>query len=382
MGPKDIEDRMDGGLRRHGAGRAEAFLPSPRTQNHAAFLSRDATGLLHCAWFGGSLEGRSDICIHRASLHPGACAWTAPEQLTGDPDRSEQNPVLFHAPDGRDLLFHTAQPGGRQDECLLRMRVIGAPPRDLPLPTGTFIRAPVHLRDDGAWLLPLFLCTMRPGQAWTGSHDTAALAISTDNGESWRRIEVPDSIGCVHMTIVSQGGKHLAAFFRRRQADFVFRSESLDGGESWSAPAPTDVPNNNSSISVIALRGGGLAMACNPINAAMHPGRRASLYDELVSDDRSMATGDHDGCTPVWGVKRAPMTVCLSSDGGHTFPRRIIIEDGPGTCLSNDSLDGRNLEMSYPALSEGPDGTLDLAYTYRRRAIKHVRLSPGWQETA
>jgi predicted neuraminidase len=46
--------------------------------------------------------------------------------------------------------------------------------------------------------------------------------------------------------------------------------------------------------------------------------------------------------------------------------------------LSNNSLDGKNLEMSYPSLAEQPDGTLDLAYTYFRRAIKHVRLTPEW----
>ena len=29
-------------------------------------------------------------------------------------------------------------------------------------------------------------------------------------------------------------------------------------------------------------------------------------------------------------------------------------------------------------LLEGPDGTMHLAYTYHRRAIKYVRLAPGW----
>ncbi|PJN92962.1 hypothetical protein CNY89_24975, partial [Amaricoccus sp. HAR-UPW-R2A-40] len=66
---------------------------------------------------------------------------------------------------------------------------------------------------------------------------------SLDGGRSWS-----DSTGCVHMTLVPLGGARIAAFFRRRQADFVYRTESLDGGRSWSAPEPTDVPNNNSSI--------------------------------------------------------------------------------------------------------------------------------------
>ena len=392
--PDEIATRMDGRLLGAVPGRSESLLPSPCVQNHAAFLAPGPQAL-SCLWFGGSLEGKSDISIYRSTL--GADGWGPAERLTDDPDRSEQNPVLFDAPDGRRLLLHTAQPGGDQDACVVRMRAldaermdaldaermraIGAAPHDLALPRGTFIRGPVHVREDGAWLLPLFRCVPQPGARWTGSHDTAALAISQDAGETWREVEVPGSIGSVHMTLVPLGDGRLAAFYRRRQADFVHRSESADGGESWSAPEPTDVPNNNSSITVIRLRDGRVAMACNPVNAAMHPDqRRASLYDELgAGDDRPNATG---GCDPVWGVPRAPMTICFSDDEGRSFSRRIVVDDSTGSCLSNDSLDGRNQELSYPSMVEGEDGTIDLAYTYFRRAIKHVRLSREWMETA
>jgi len=81
-------------------------------------------------------------------------------------------------------------------------------------------------------------------------------------------------------------------------------------------------------------------------------------------------------------VPRAPMTICFSDDEGRSFSRRIVVDDSTGSCLSNDSLDGRNQELSYPSMVEGEDGTIDLAYTYFRRAIKHVRLSREWMETA
>lgn len=376
--PEQIAADMTGALRQTAPGRWESLLPSPCVQNHAAFLA-PGPDALRCLWFGGSLEGKSDISIYRSTL--GADGWSGAERLTDDPERSEQNPVQFDAPDGRRLILHTAQPGGNQDACVVRMREDGQAPQDLALPAGTFIRGPIHVRDDGAWLLPLFRCVSRPGERWTGSHDTAALAISNDAGKTWREVEVPGSIGSVHMTLVPLGDGRLAAFYRRRQADHVHRSESADGGETWTAPEPTDVPNNNSSISVIRLADGRVAMACNPVNAAMHPDqRRASLYDELgAGDDRPNATG---GCNPVWGVPRAPLSLCLSEDGGRTFPRRIVVDDSPGTCLSNDSLNGRNFELSYPSLIQREDGTLELAYTYFRRAIKHVRLSTDWMETA
>lgn len=374
--PEAIADGMDGVLRPEGPGRVQALLPSPCVQNHAPFLSSGPEGL-QCLWFGGSLEGRADVSIWRATLVDGV--WGPAERLTDDPERSEQNPVQFHAPDGRALLLHTAQPGGDQDACVVRLRAIGEPPCDLALPLGSFIRAPILVREDGAWLMALHRCISRPGARWTGAYDTAALAISPDAGRTWRLVEVPHSQGCVHMAPVQTGPNSFAAFFRRRQADFVYRTESVDGGESWSAPVATDVPNNNSSIAVIRLRDGRLAMACNPVNAAAHPGsRRASLYDEVAEgDDRPDARG---GCDPVWGVPRAPMALCLSTDDGRRFTTRLVIDDGPGTCLTNNSIDGANREMSYPSLLQQPDGTIDLAYTFHRRAIRHVRLTPSWLE--
>jgi predicted neuraminidase len=384
VSPEDIAARMDGRLVAGAEGRNEAFLPSPMVQNHAAFIERLDDGTLACLWFGGTLEGKSDISIYGSTLSPGATVWSAPVRLSDDDQRSEQNPVLWRDSRGQWHLFHTAQPAGNQDECLLRTRpvslsgnqLVSGPPRELDLPLGSFIRGRFVRRKDGAVMMGVFRCISRPGQRWNGSHDNAAVAVSTDDGQTWTMSDVPGSIGSVHMTIVPLDGDHMVAFYRRRQSDFVCRSESLDGGFTWSEPRPTDVPNNNSSINVIRLRDGRLAMLCNPASAATSTDRRASLYDEIEEgDDRPDATG---GCAPIWGVPRAPLTLCISTDGGLTWPQRRIVDDSPGTCTSNNSVDGRNKELSYPYLLEGEDGSLHLAYTYFRRAIKYVRLPAGW----
>lgn len=389
MTPQQIAQAMTGRLRPGPGGRAEAFLPSPMIQNHAAFLHLLDDGALLCCWFGGTLEGKADIAIWGAILPAGGDGWGAAHRLSHDPARSEQNPVVFRAPDGGLVLFHTAQPSGNQDACRIRMARLTRDPADptritadegriLDLGPGDFVRGRVVLRDDGAWLLPLFRCTTRPGRKWTGSHDVAAIATSTDAGESWTVAEVPASLGCVHMSPVPGNPQVMPAFYRRRQADAVFRSESRDGGRTWTAPEATDLPNNNSSIAATRLADGRIALIGNLASAATSTDRRASLYDELGEDDDRPDADPAGGITPVWGVPRAPVAVCLSTDEGRSFPHRILIEDGPGTCTSNDSTDGRNAEMSYPWLLQGPDGTLHLAYTYHRRAIKYVQLPPGW----
>ena len=384
MTPDEIAASMTGDFLSFSGDLTGALLPSPAIQNHAAFIDILDDGTLALLWFGGSLEGKSDICIYASTLKPGATQWGPTTQLSDDPERSEQNPVLTRNPNGRWQLFHTAQPAGNQDECLLRVRDItvgpdglsGGTPSLIDLPLGTFIRGRFVTRADGAWMMPVFRCIPMPGQRWNGSHDTAGVAVSLDQGKSWTLSEVPGSIGSVHMTIVPLDGLHAVAFYRRRQSDFVHRSESLDGGVTWSAPQPTDVPNNNSSINVIRLADGRLAMLCNPASAATSADRRVSLYDEIEEgDDRPDASG---GCAPIWGVPRAPLSLCISSDGGLNWPLRRVVDDSSGKCLSNNSIDGRNQELSYPYLLEGPDGALHVAYTYFRRAIKYVRLPRGW----
>ena len=275
---------MDGRLRQVAPGRWEALLPSPRIQNHAAFLAAGADGLA-CLWFGGSLEGKSDICIWRSVL--GRDGWAA---------GASRSPTTPPAP-SRTRCSSTRRTGGGSTSTP-RRRAATRTPASCACASRAARRAtcrcrrapssaaPILVRDDGAWLLPLFRCIPQAGARWNGSHDTAAVAISADAGETWREVEVPGSVGCVHMTLVPLGGARIAAFYRRRQADFVYRTESADGGETWAVPEPTDVPNNNSSIAAIRLRDGRVAMACNPVNAAMFPdARRQSLYDELGEDD-------------------------------------------------------------------------------------------------
>jgi predicted neuraminidase len=370
-------------------GRIEAFVPTPCVQNHASFIAPLPGGDLGCVWFGGTQEGIPDISVYFARLAPGATRWSDPVKLSDDPTRSEQNPLLFTTPDGALWLLWTAQLGGNQDTALVRRRISrdgGASwgPIETLIPEkpgfGTFIRSPIVVNARGEWLLPIWRCTKPPAGAWTGDLDTSSVLVSSDQGATWQEVPVPDSTGCVHMSIVPWRDR-LLAFYRSRWADHVYRSESLDGGHSWSVPRPTVLPNNNSSVMALTLASGAIALMYNESSAADATGRRTSLYDDIGGEEEP-APAPATGRAAFWGAPRAPMTIALSEDGGLTWPWRRNLEVGDGYCMTNNSKDRLNREFSYPSLCQTPDGALHLAYTYWRQAIKYVRVDEAWIRSA
>jgi predicted neuraminidase len=365
------------------AARIEAFIPTPCVQNHAAFLHRLPDGALACVWFGGTQEGIPDISVHFSRLAPGARRWTAPEKLSDDPTRSEQNPLLFTAPDGALWLLWTAQIAGNQDTAIVRRRLSRDGGRSWgPIETlferrpgfGTFIRQPIIVAPDGAWLLPIWRCTTPPAGPWTGDLDTSAVMVSTDAGTNWTEHAVPDSTGCVHMAILPLADGSMLALYRSRWADHIYVSRSDDGGRGWSAPVATGLRNNNSSIAATVLADGRIALLFNDSSAAEASGRRLSLYDDIGGE----APPPPGPGSAFWGAPRAPMTLALSADGGRSWPHRRNLEEGDGYCMTNNSAERRNREVSYPSLLQGPDGALHMAYTYWRQAIKYVRVMPDW----
>lgn len=377
--------------------RLEAYLPSPAVQNHAAQIAVFGNGDLGCTWFGGTQEGIPDISIYFSRLAQGTDTWSPAVKLSDDHTRSEQNPILFRTPAGALWLLHTAQLGGNQDTALVRRRISSDDgrtwgPAETLIPPGpgygVFVRHPPVVTPTGVWLLPVFRCISPDKGQWVGDTDTSAVHVSTDEGRTWTAHEVPGSTGCVHMSIVPVADGY-AAFYRSRWADFIHRSHSPDG-LTWSAPMPTALPNNNSSVQALALGDGRLAMVFNASSVADATGRRLGLYDDIQDgdggedDDAPVAPkapgAPQEGRTAFWGAPRAPMTLALSNDGGLTWPVRRDLDQGDGFCMTNNSKDRLNREFSYPTITQTQDGTLHVAYTYFRRAIKYVRIKPEWAQ--
>ncbi|MDR6415505.1 exo-alpha-sialidase [Pseudarthrobacter sulfonivorans] len=377
-----------------------AYLPAPTVQSHAANLLTLPDGRLGCVWFGGTQEGVPDISIWFSTLDAGSSQWSAPEQLSDDSTRSEQNPILFTAPDTSLWLLYTAQKAGNQDTAEVRRRTSTDSGRTWgPVETlfaanetgGVFVRQLPVVLPSGRLIVPIFRCITTPGEKWVGNSDDSAVMISDDAGATWTETVLPGSLGCVHMNIQPVADGSLLALFRSRWADSIYESRSTDDGTTWSEPVPTELPNNNSSIQFTALADGRLALVYNHSRAEENTERRLSLYDEI--DDDGLAEEQGQLAEPVpgaavstegaprgafWGTPRSPMTLAISEDSGRTWPIRRNLDVGDGYCLSNNSRDGLNREYSYPSIHQGPDGALNIAYTYFRQAIKFVRVDPQW----
>jgi predicted neuraminidase len=99
----------------------------------------------------------------------------------------------------------------------------------------------------------------------------------------------------------------------------------MDNGLTWSQGRFIDVPQNNSGLDVVRLKDGRVVMIFNNTT-----------------------------------VGRTPLNLAVSTDGEH-FRVFATLEDTVG-------------QYSYPAIIQGPDGSLEMTYTWQRKTIKYAHL--------
>jgi predicted neuraminidase len=354
----------------------EAFIPPMGYENHAASMLELPNGDLLCAWFAGSAEGISDVKIAISRLPFQHNQWTAPMFVSQDATRSEQNPNLFLAPDGKIWLFYTAQEtrGCTKEEwearvklglvegsytmqwtAVIRRRVSDdhgytwGPVEDYFKEPSSFCRQPMVVMSNGEWLYPMYYSLFAPGHG----DDFTVMQISANQGKTWTEYPVPNSRGRVHASVVEISAGTMAAFFRSRAADRIYVSRSTNYGRTWTEPERTVLPNNNASIQAVRLVSGNIAIIFNNHHA------------------------QDDATKTVWPRERYPLTVALSEDGGNTWPYMRNIDTSDGLVgASNSSL---NRGCAYPCMLQTSDGFIHIGYSYRpRQCIKYIRISEGW----
>ena len=361
--------RTDGVIRPSSVeGAHEAFLPVLFKSSHGANLLLLRNGDLLCFWFSGEWEGDADVGILVSRLARGSRQWSTPILIDHDKAKSYQNPVGFEAPDGHIWLLHTAQDAGQGQANANVLKVIStdggktwAAPEPLFTDPGSFVRQPIVLSAKKEWLLPMYY-TPSKGIIAGAESNYSVTKVSADAGKTWRECRIPNSNGAVHPNIVKLSDSSYLAFYRSRFADWVQKSVSSDGCD-WTAPAPTQLPNNNSSIQAIRLANGHLLIGFNNSNAANVAGKAQAAL-------------------------RKPLSVAISEDGGVTWPwvRDVETGDTAVTGVVGDPLDKAEHvkgtaaydEYSYPTVVQTADGDIHIAFTYRREGIKYMRFTEEW----
>lgn len=305
-------------------GKREFFRSS-----HASTVVRLANGNLISAWFGGSGEGGSDVRIWY-SIYNGE--WSDAKVIETTDSVAHWNPVLHDFGDYIRLYYKV----GKDTKVWVTKYVDSydggvtwTEPQELVAGDTSGGRGPVRnkifVTSGGVIIAP---ASTEQG-SWKAFFD-----ISTDGGKTWNKtayVEAVDKNGKEVQMIqptIWESNEGIHAMFRTKSG-YIYRSDSYDGGYTWSRAYSTGVYNNNSGIDCVMTDDGRLWLAYNPI-------KTSGIRNKLV--------------------------LAVSNDNGATWEDVAVLESTPLNLFS---------EFSYPAIIANGN-KLFITYTYNRVQIKYA----------
>ena len=243
----------------------------------------------------------------------------------GDHPIWKKEAILVPKPAGIPELFEKLLPGlkekGLSEQFISKIRDELRDPLQIRL--GWMPRAHPLVRSDGAILVPLA----------NENFDVPVMAITEDEGETWVYSHPVPYAGIIQPTVVEWDDGSLSAFFRSGDDQpNIARSNSADGGLTWSAIERTDLVHPGSGFEAIILQNGHLAV----------------VYNDKIEDPRDR------------------LAISISDDRGKTWKWKREIENVPG---------GR---FDYPSIIQAKDGSLHVTFSYGLETIKHVHFNEAW----
>lgn len=319
------------------------FINPPFAQCHGSTIAEMPDGSLVVAWFAGSREGNPDTAIWICKQEAGQ--WTRPHVIAKCGDVAHWNPVLFVSPEGKIMLFFkTGSFPDCWDTWLMEVDQKGFevfPPvelRSVYVDDGKITLGPVRgkmiVTESGAWIAPSSIekIILKRFMTFSTVLWNCVIHRMTDNGDTVRAVVVPierepnEFGGIIQPSVWEIGKGHLVALCRSTYG-YLYRTESIDDGCTWSTAVKTDLPNPNSAVDVVKI-GDRICLIYNPIS-----GNWAS---------------------------RSTLSIAFSDLEGKSFSDPITIESDNGS-------------YSYPAIIQTKDGVV-ATYTDTRKTIGFAKI--------
>jgi predicted neuraminidase len=318
--------------------RERVFGPEiPGKYKHPASITELANGDLYIVYYGGSEEYGGDSAVYGTRKRPGESSWSKPKLITPRPKWPEGNGVVWQAPDGIVWLFSVVRPGYFWSSSLVMVRTSrdGAETWEHPVALtsepGTMVRAKPIVLADGDYLLPIYHETGHD-QEWVAP-DTCSLFLRHHGKQrDWtpsRRIYSRN--GNLQPAVAALSADHLICYCRHggdykpRTDGYLVRSESHDGGKTWSSGRDSAFPNPHSAADFMKLANGHLLL----------------VYNNSMTE-------------------RSPLTVAISTDNDKTYPYKMNLAEGKD-------------DFAYPFAIQSKDGLIHVVYTSEKRTVvNHV----------
>jgi predicted neuraminidase len=311
----------------------------PGPYKHPATITELDNGDLYIAYYGGDGEYEGDTRVYGMRLVKGQPEWQKPEVIADTPGRSEGNAAIWQGPDGRVWLFYITNYGPTWSSARTKYKIskdgahTWSDSRMLTFEQGTMLRSAPIVLNDGDYLLPLYHETGEDPERTAPDTCSFFMRYNPKKG-TWKETNRIDyRIGNLQAQPVQIDDDYLIAYIRRgggfgpMKDGVLVRSESRDGGRTWSPGKDTQFKNPNSAADFIKLKNGHLLLVFNDNNEG----------------------------------HRMPLTVAISTDNDKTYPHRRNIVNKPG-----DS-------SGYPVAIQTKDGKIHVVYTSdRRKVINHI----------
>jgi predicted neuraminidase len=311
---------------------------APGPYRHPAMFCELDNGDLYVVYYGGAGEYEGDTAVYGFRKPHGGHAWTTPRVIADTPGRSEGNAVVWQGPQGTVWLFYLTRYGETWSTSRIKYKTSSDAGRTwtdsrlISFEEGLMVRAHPIVLENGDYLLPVYH-EMGHDTELVGAGSTSLFFRFDPKTREWTETNrVGSRLGNIQPAVVQIDEDFLVAYSRRgggygpMKDGFLVRSESRDGGHTWSRGRDSQFPNPNAATDLIKLKNDHLLLVYNDNNEG----------------------------------RRMPLTVAISDNNDLTWKYKRDIVTGPGTA-------------AYPTAVQTHDGKIHVMYTsHQRRQINHA----------